>query len=251
MKDFVSRITFGFLMAQLFPGAVSVFAMTFAYFTYRGELPNRIVLAVDDILKKWEGGGNASLLFLTGLFVAFGMLIHGVHWSVLGMLERIDPPPQPRQLFEVPWHQQPIWMQLIKAPWRLLCELCLVGKRPGLFQTCVRENVAGVKSDWMKQHEFMQDFYLHTGQFFAHTAYALMLCILALIFYVVRFSLDVQTLRTDGILFTYGLTGPRVTLFALLYLGASTFFVLARVQLGTLFAAENELIKASEAATTP
>jgi hypothetical protein len=242
VKDFISRLTFGFVMAQLFPGAVTVFAITFAYLSFEGELPDQVVASTDMVLRKWQQGDPAHLLFLAGLFVAFGMLIHGVHWTVLGALERtraeaaVDPSSD--SMFDLQWDRRPIAVHLFTAPARLFRELVLVGRRKGFVQTSIRENVARISSDFMKQHEFMQDFYLYTAQFFAHTAYALMLCVLALSAYMIRFD-------RHGMV-TYGFSPRRLFLLILLYFGTSAFFILARVQLHSLFRAEQDLIAKSE-----
>jgi hypothetical protein len=239
MKDFISRLTFGFLMAQLFPGAVTVFALTFAYLSFDGKLPDGIVASVNMILKTWENGSPAGKLFLAGLFVAFGMLIHGIHWTILGTLEqewairKLRLKPEPESMFDFPRDRTTLAFQFLIGPFRLFYELFLVSRRRGVVRSAVRENVGCIHGDWMKQHEFMQDFYLYPAQFFAHTSYALVFCTLAMLGFVGRFASGT---------FTYGLTPRRAFLLLLLYMASSAFFILARVQLATLFRAEQDLI---------
>lgn len=257
MKDFVSRITFGFLMAQLFPGALTVFALTFAYRSFDGVLADSIVDSIDGILRIWYKASIAHQLFLFGLFVAFGMLIHGMHWMILGTLEQVGETtdPKPDSMFDRELDRRPLWCQFLYAPLRVFEELKLVGQRQGVIYSAVRENVARIGKDWMAQHEFMQDFYLYTAQFFAHTSYALNLCILVLLAYVARFNLDhlafshvlvlpqgFGLILPQGFEFTYGLNLRRAFLLLLLYAGSSVFLILARIQLSTLFRAEQDLI---------
>ena len=241
MKDFVSRLTFGFLMAQLFPGAVTVFAITFAYMSFEGRLPNAVVASVDLILNTWAAGTTGHKLFLAGLFIAFGMLIHGIHWTILGAIEQEwrATRPMPHSMFDLPRDRTLLAFQLLIGPTRFFHELLLVARRRGVVRSAVRENVARIRDDLMKQHEFMQDFYLYTAQFFAHTAYALVFCAFSLLAYVGRFDLSAGA-------FTYGFTVRRFFLLLLLYATSSAFFVLARVQLATLFRAEQDLIAKSE-----
>ena len=243
MKDFISRLTFGFVMAQLFPGAVTVFALTFAYMSFHGKLPNGVVASVDKVLETWESGSTGHQLFLVGMFVAFGMLIHGIHWTILGALEqewscvKSRLTPEPKSSFDFERDRTSLAYQFLIGPLRFFQELYLIARRRGVIRAAVRENVARIDDCWMKQHEFMQDFYLYPAQFYAHTSYALVFCILALIGFMLRF---------DGAGFTYGLTPRRAFLFVLLYMASSAFFILARVQLATLFRAERDLIDQSE-----
>jgi hypothetical protein len=243
MKDFISRLTFGFVMAQLFPGAVTVFALTFAYMAFDGSLPNGIVAAVGTVLSTWENGSTAHRIFLAGMFLACGMLIHGIHWTILGTLEqewslgksKLDP--EPKSSFDFERDRTSLAYQFLIGPFRFFHELYLVIRRRGVIRAAGRENVARIDDCWMKQHEFMQDFYLYPAQFYAHTSYALICCLLALLGFMARFG-------SGG--FTYGLTPRRAFLFVLLYMASSAFFILARVQLATLFRAERDLIDQSE-----
>ena len=243
MKDFISRLTFGFVMAQLFPGAVTVFALTFGYMSFDGKLPNGVLASVDQVLETWEGGSTAHQLFLVGMFIAFGMLIHGIHWTILGALEqewsimKSKLTPAPKSSFDFERDRTSLAYQFLIGPLRFFHELHLVARRRGMIRAAVRENVARIDDCWMKQHEFMQDFYLYPAQFYAHTSYALVICMLALFGFILRFD-------SGG--FTYGLTPRRALLLVILYMASSAFFILARVQLATLFRAERDLIDQSE-----
>lgn len=226
MKDVVSRLTFGFLMAQLFPGAVAVLAVTLAYFAYQRDLPDSVLAGIAEILKTWNSASVAQQLFLLGLCVGLGMLIHGVHWTVLGSIERDGKV----SIFNVKWHAAPFALQVLFAPFRLVFEvIALLFVRGGIKTMGIDENVPRVHDKLMKQHEFLQEFYLYPAQFFAHTAYALL---------GVEMSLGV-------FLYSYGVTPRRIILAAIIYLGMSAFFTLARCQLVTLFRGEGELVRRS------
>jgi hypothetical protein len=223
MKDVASKLTFGFLMAQLFPGAVAVFAVSFAYFSYQGQLPGGALVASNLVLRTWNDAPIAHQLFLLGLCIGFGMLIHGINWAVLGALENGGKV----SIFRSRWHKSPVAAQILLAPFRLVFELLqLLFIRGGIEPLSIEENVPRVDDKLMKQHEFLQDFYLYPAQFFAHTAYALLVLQAALFTFV----------------FQYGFTWRRMTLAAIIYFGISAFFTLARCQLVSLFRGEKELL---------
>jgi hypothetical protein len=230
MKDIISRLTFGFLMAQVFPGALAAFALTFAHASIEHELPNSGLLgAVGHVLDLWAKAGIAEVLFLLGLCIGLGMFIHGVHWAVLGSLERDSEKQQLKGIFDLDWHRRLIWQQFLSAPFRLVYETIRLFWRD-VQDVAIEENVADIDDQRMKQHEFMQDFYLYPAQFFAHTAFALEMCFGALCTFNV----------------IYSWTWRRFVVLTLIYVTLCAFFVLARVQLCALFNAERKLIDASK-----
>jgi hypothetical protein len=237
MKDFVSRLTFGFLMAQLFPGAVTVFAITFAYMSFEGRLPNAVVASVDLILNTWAAGTTGHKLFLAGLFIAFGMLIHGIHCMNSCCFMRSS---RMRATFSrTAERTTPRRRATSNSSWK---------NRVGPMRSW---NASRVRSrgrsniEWgiglVARHScsMAPRIVQYTAQFFAHTAYALVFCAFSLLAYVGRFDLSAGA-------FTYGFTVRRFFLLLLLYATSSAFFVLARVQLATLFRAEQDLIAKSE-----
>lgn len=222
MGDFISRTTFGFLMAQLFPGTVAVFAIAFAHAAIERRLPDSTLKAIDRILLRWQKKRRATLLFLLALCVAAGMVIHAFHWSVLGTLERGGR----RSMFASAWHRQPIAVQVVGGVPRMMYETYLLASSANVYESSVFENVPLINDEWMKQHEFMQDFYLYTAQFLAHTAYALLFCAGALLIFMIR----------------YGFTWRRCTMLLVLWLGIGGFLTLSRLQFCSLFRAEAQLI---------
>jgi hypothetical protein len=227
MKDIFTRLTFGFLMAQAFPGAIAAFALTFAHAAIEGELPKAdLRTAVEYILDMWNHAALAQVLFLLGLCIGLGMFIHGVHWAILGMLEKDT---DERGIFMVEWHRLPVWRQFFLAPVRLVKEICMLFWQPHMENIAIKENVASIDEHWTKQHEFMQDFYLYPAQFFAHTAFSLALCFISVFIFIARYSF----------------TWRRGVVLLLLYLALCSFFTLARAQLCSLFSAERTLMKHS------
>ena len=83
MKDFVSKLTFGFLMAQLFPGSLLVFAATFMWISLFGESQNSIPVIAQQASSYWTSPLGVALVLVA---VGAGMAIHGLHWAVLGFL---------------------------------------------------------------------------------------------------------------------------------------------------------------------
>lgn len=222
MKDVISRVTFGFIMAQLFPGAIAVFAISFAYSAVYSEQPNSVLLTADGILRAWAGSTPAHQLFLLGLCIGVGMLIHGLHWATLGALEfQFN-----GSAFNAPWHGGRIVWQTLLGPLtigREISRLFVRGKH--IRQVSIEDNATQMHHDVMGQFEFVQDFYLYPAQFFAHTGYAFLVVFTSVFTFIVA----------------KGLTPRRMVLEVLAYVMAGLFFVLGRVQLRTLFYAEKQL----------
>jgi hypothetical protein len=234
MKDFISKATFGFLMAQVFPGAVLLFALGFAYFAIDRRFPETSLLdAADQLLWTWGKATVPQKVFLTVLCIGAGMSIHGLHWATLGALEHRRDPKEGKlmRVFDAKWHQWPIGVQMLLGASLLLWETgILLFRARTISNTAIEDNVFAVDGKGSYAHEFLQDFYLHSAQFFAHTAYALVGAIVAIVTYIAL----------------YGYTGRRLAIAVTAYFLASGFFVLARLQLCTLFNAERELVKRGE-----
>lgn len=228
MKDFVSKLTFSFLMAQLFPGAVATFAVGFIYFTWDTPQPDSVLASAQNLLNTW---GNATIpqqLFLVGLCIGAGMSIHGLHWTVLGAQEKHNG----GAVYLAPFHHKSLWQQVIGAPTRLVTEcVYLFFNVHDIRKASMDENVTNIDKDHIEQFNFLQEFYLAPGQFFMHMAYASMIVLFGAVSFMVA----------------YGITWRRLVLVALAYLLIGVFFLLGRVQLRSLFRAEEELTKRSAA----
>lgn len=225
MKDALTKLTFGFVMAQLFPGAIATTAATLAYLAWDRRLPASVVTAVDQLLENWSHGTSAHHLFLLGLCIGFGMFIHGLHWAALGALEKDGKV----SVFSSRWHRWPIVFQVLLGPLRMFFELICLGSTVSTKAASIHENVPQIGQDQMMQHEFLQEFYLYSAQFFAHTAWALMSALMALGVFIGK----------------YGCNDRRVTLLSMLYVATGSFFTLARIQLCSLFRGEAELKSAT------
>lgn len=226
MNDFVSRTTFGFVMSQLFPGAIAVFSISFAYQAVEMNPPNAVIATASQILKGWNDAPVAHQLFLLGFCVGFGMFIHALNWAILGALEH-----QPHRVFDSGFHRRTIAPQVLGAPVRAIFEIgVLLFKPKQLREARMKENASDIHQDFMRQFEFIQDFYLYSAQFFAHTTLALLVAFSSVVIFIAN----------------YGLTGRRLTLLTIIYVAAGAFFVLGRIQLASLFNAEVELTERSE-----
>jgi len=229
-KEVFSKFTFGFLMAQLFPGVVAVSAVCLAARVSGAEEP------VTDLsgfaVSAWEGMFTKPAWIPAFLFVAVGtgMLIHGLNWTVLAWLENHADGEESKSASKSLWHGWPVVLQLLLGPIKMVLEILWLLIALGLEKLKMEENVSRIKPKHMPNFIFLQEFYLYFGQFYAHTAYALLfatVCWLVTLCHV-------------------GWSVSRALLLAALYLGASVFFLIGRVQLTTLFKAELELRESSE-----
>jgi hypothetical protein len=82
----------------------------------------------------------------------------------------------------------------------------------------------------MEAFNFVQDFYLHFAQFYAHTGYALLISFISLS--ILKIGIDLPIISGIWLMILYFLIG--------------LFFVIGRIQLTTLFIAERALIAKSK-----
>ena len=82
MKDFISKVTFGFIMAQLLPGAVVVFAITCTLDTKTCGSEEPFQQVILNVGSAWFGDSFKAASFLL-ISVAVGMCIHGLNWAIL------------------------------------------------------------------------------------------------------------------------------------------------------------------------
>jgi len=226
MKDFISKLTFGFLMAQLFPGAVVVFAVRCAAADKHCHPGDTLWHTISQI-----GSSLFSNTFTTvvlGLLaIGVGMCIHGMNWAVLAWLEHVAERKHWKSVRgDLWWHKWPIWLQLLLSPVFMLVEILWLLSCARLMDLIMEENVSGISPDKMEQFNFLQDFYLNFGQFFAHMAYALLFTTICACTCLIG--------RWDG---------SRVGLAILFYFSTSMLFLLGRIQLGSLFWAEAGLVR--------
>lgn len=223
MKDFVNKLTFSFLMAQLFPGAVAVFAVGFTYTTWKAPYRGSALATAQSVLEAWAKATVPQQILMIALFIATGMFIHGLHWATLGAQE------SKRSVYEDTFHQNTLlWLQVLGGPFRLLRECAhLFFTKRDLREVRMDENVTRIDKDHMEQFDFVEEFYLASGQFFMHVSYAL----------------AVMTLSVLSFILAYGAHWQRVMLLLLAYLFTGVFFLLGRIQLCSLFRAEEELAK--------
>jgi hypothetical protein len=233
MKDFVSKITFGFLMAQLLPGTLVVAAATCLLGLGEGESMTCLPQVLNCIERHWFMTTFSTIAFLFAA-VAAGMLIHGLNWTVLAWLENWGHPNDPEPVRDRPWHEWPLLRQLLLAPGLMIYEiLTLILKAPDINHLTMHENINWIKSECMGQFQFLEDFYLNFGQFFAHMAYALLV--------------------TGGASLIFCFRSPSIGsagLVIALYLTTGVFYILGRVQLGSLFKAEDVLVQRSKGRTS-
>jgi hypothetical protein len=231
MKDFISKLTFGFLMAQFVPGVITLCSIIFLYVAFTIDNENSIKTIANAALSNWT-----TLLFTKVIFAALctgaGMLIHGIHWSVLAYLETCSGTEENgktkrKQIYETFWHRLPVFVQILLGPIKIIVEILgWLFKGRKIHDLATHENVPSINKDKMEAFNYIQDFYLHFAQFYAHTSYALLISFISLFIFVCFF----------------GLSKIRVFLLIAIYLLTGLFFVIGRIQLATLFIAEHEMV---------
>ncbi len=228
--DILPKFTFGFLMAQLFPGAVAILGITCPFHAARMQ---DHVVRVDDFLsnmcQSWFTSVGQTVTFLF-LAVGTGMLIHGIHWMILARLE------DQGAISEREYHQWCLPAQIVIAPLIMMFEgLYTAFWSRGIESLSMEENVPDIPENNMAQFNYLQEFYLHFMQFYAHTAYALLICIpsLAVTFHTLGYSIN------------------RWLIMAALYLVTGVFFITGRAQMVSLFRAEHALKRIAENQSEP
>lgn len=222
MDQFLSRFTFGLLMAQIFPGSILLLSLTCPVLASRQPFSasmSELFMAVGSL---WFGFTKSTVVFFF-LAGGLGMLLHGVSWMVLAWLENHNATFTPvRQSF---WHEWPIISQILVGPVKMVRELFSVLKAPNIDKLAMHETGASISPVDKPIYDFFQDFYLYFSQFYAHTAYALLFSIAPLIW-------------TWAVM---GFTWRRGALLLLLYFAASIFFLIGRVQYASLGKTEKAL----------
>lgn len=228
MKDLISKLTFGFLMAQFVPGCIAVIAISMLADLTEASTGSFVKLIYATI-DYWFTLKIKPILFIL-LSTAAGMTIHGLNWMIIGFLEayygrvnRTDDGLMP--IRKIPWHDLPLWRQLLFGPCWMIYEIILMlRKSHNLRDILIEENVGEIPKDKMEAFQFLQDFYLHFAQFYLHTSYALILFLLPAFF----FSVEARTAENYFFLIS-------------VYFLASYFFLVGRVQMSSLFKAEGKL----------
>jgi len=224
MKEFLSKFTFGFVMAQLFPGVLLVVSITFALQAALGPRVSSVNELCVSACALWLGSLRGGVAFLV-VSIAAGMLIHGINWMVLAWLENHSEQHETYATISF-GHKHRLWLQILFSPFKMLGELVwMIAAAHPLERLCMEENVPFIKPQYMSNFNFLQDMYLHFSQFYLHSAYALL------------FSLPAFILTWCYL----GFTLLRAALLVAIYFGASVFFIIGRVQTGSLWTAEGQI----------
>lgn len=224
MKDLVSKVTFGFIMAQLVPGAIALLSITYAVFLFMREPPGGVLSMLGSVVEFYSADGPRQVIFFV-LAVASGMLIHGINWGVIGSLEGGSSPTTKTSVFDSFWHDWALGLQIAVGPIKLVGELFRFLCVKGIRSAGVRENVPRIQPTRIEHLALVQDFYLSFSQFYLHSSYAVGSLLVAVGLHVV----------------VSGCTLRMLFIAAALYLLVGLLFVLGRIQLHSLFNAEEEL----------
>jgi hypothetical protein len=225
MRDVFSKVTFGFLMAQLAPGGLSALALFMLVTAVQKPGDYAIRTLAEHCLTTAFSSPPAAFLSLTAS-LALGMLLHGLNWACIGFNEtRFE------HSFNSSWHRRKIWLQVVLAPLQIFSECAAVlWQADSIPKIGNRENLSRIAPNRMAQFQFIQDFYLHFAQFFAHVSLA----------FLIAFS------SMTALLFIMGTSAWRMAMIVATYLLAGLFFVLGRVQFYSLFRAELDLAELAE-----
>lgn len=232
MQDFISKVTFGFLMAQFVPGVIVVLSLSFLFTIISGNILGfrEVIYASMDI---WVESTSRLLVF-SAFSIAAGMAIHGLHWAVLGFLENHNTNPEQvrNPIADSFWHDKKIWVQILGGPIKIVWEILRMlfcGK--SIKELAIQENVGNLDHTKIEGFKFLQDFYLHFAQFYAHTSYAM----------VVLISVPIAVMCSPTLSFSW----PLGFLLLAFWGGCGFFFTISRVQFQALWQAEESLSKKS------
>ncbi|MEK6335141.1 MAG: hypothetical protein AABM67_09340 [Acidobacteriota bacterium] len=220
MKEFLPTFTFGFLMAQLFPGATAVLSISCGFITFVVKAETSVIALFARVGNFWFGTLKSAIVFFF-VSTAMGILLHGLDWLTLARMEN-----EYDGIRSFPFHKWPIALQFLLAPFNIVYELLMLINASDLRAVTMEDNAASIDATLVPNLNYLQDFYLHFAQFFIHMSYALLIGL-------VSFGLIVLEM---------GLTIHRVTLLILIYLVLSVFFLMGRAQLVVLFLGENQLV---------
>ena len=222
MKDFFSKVTFGFLMAQLVPGMIVILSFSVLCVAFWKGVDDSLLAICVSTLKSWFQSGLRQIAFVA-LSTGAGMLIHGIQWATLGFLEH-----KYQSAINAPWHNNK-WLvfQVLMGPVMIVWEMFLLFFRAtNLKDVATTENVPYIDKDKIESFNFLQDFYLHFAQFYSHTSFALLVCL---------FSFGLSIFRVEYLF-------PHVVLLFVIYLSCGLFYVIGRIQFQSLFQGEQEII---------
>ena len=210
-------------MAQFVPGAILILSFTVFLFDFTSNPNPKINHLVEFVSTCWTAGVSSQVAF-TVLAAIAGMVIHGLNWAVLGYYESVY---SEHGVYSTWWarHLSPIGYILIGpilALWELVVFLCLGWN---LANISVDENVTEVSKDKMPAFTFLQDFYLHFAQFFAHTAYALIF----------------STIALSALSWHHDILNNFALVLAGIYPLSGLLYLLSRIQFFSLFQAEMQL----------
>ena len=225
MEQFLSRFTFGLLMAQVFPGGVLVLTLTAPLLAAgRAPVPQQMSELFWDVGNLWFSSTKSTVVFLF-LAGGVGMFLHGISWIVMAWLENHKDSTSVTPVRKSFWHEKRFGLQILIAPVKMVVELIWVTTAPSIDKLAMEESGTYISPQDKPIYDFFQDFYLYFAQFYAHTAYALLFSIPCLVWTWVLI----------------GFTVRRTVLIVLAYFLTSIFFLISRVQFASLFKAENVL----------
>lgn len=225
MNQFLSKFAFGFLMAQFFPGAIMIISLTEIYVVSTEYIIPDIQYLFLLSCYKWAYSEITIVVFIL-LSAGAGMLIHGINWAVLAWLENYDGNVETTSR-DIVWHRWRIGYQIIIAPFLMLIELLWLLSAPNIERLTMHENCPEIESAQMTNYAFLQEFYLYFGQFYAHSSYAILVGFICLFYAISKIGFNLFNIK----------------ILVLLYILSSLFYLIGRIQLGSLFRAERVLAK--------
>lgn len=229
MKEFLSKFTYGFLMAQLLPGFIFLESILMNIIEYKDLTKTNFFLfslCKRSMINITNSYNEMFLFFLASVF--FGMLIHGIHWAILACLENQNGKRSARNYC---WHKQRVIFQILYMPILMVWEIILLLKSKNIDILTMDENVPYFNPTYMSNYNFLSEFYLNFGQFFSHTAYSLLFSFPFLLNIYIKFSYTTRDI---------------IIYLLIQYFIISIMIILGRVQLGTLFKAEIIIVEESK-----
>ncbi|MFC1890853.1 hypothetical protein ACFLZT_00500 [Thermodesulfobacteriota bacterium] len=221
MKDFISKITFGFIMAQFVPGVITVFSLSMLYVALLQNVQNSVTAMATSVVILWASSFTKQIIFIA-LCTGAGMVIHGLQWSVLGFLETPK-----TAVFDTWFHKQRLIFQILTGPIIIIIEIIkMLLFCKSTRDAVIEENVQNINKQDMEAFNFLQDFYLHFAQFYVHTSYALISSLICVLIISVFFGFSIY----------------RIEIILLIYFFCGLIFSIGRIQFASLFCGEWDLV---------
>lgn len=227
--NFWSRFVFGFLLAQVLPGLLGMYFISFIsaskkIFEFSKPIGFTDYLGIHAARLVEKSGFLGSFIIVS---MCFGMILYWFNWLLLARLEQQAEASDLAGLEHLKCHQRPPLVQILVWPFDILSELCvLFFGTPSFDKMIRRERLTLVPPEKFTQLSWIEDYYLPSALFLSNMQFALIPALFSVLI----------------VFFDSGLTWRRVLILSAVYLLIGLIRLLARQQLISLGRAERDLL---------